>query len=217
MLFQLIFLALALSVDSFGIGVSYGVRKISLSPVSILIISLMSLGFSTISVFFGNLISIIFSEKITSFISIVILILMGLFIIKKGVESEDENKIKELKIKSNKKIFSLFIKSLGITISVIKTPSSCDLDNSKIIEHKEAFYLGTALSIDCIGVGIAVSSFNSYSFLFPILIVIFQIIFLNTGVFIGKKLNLKKLNESSLSIISGIILILIGGLRIIIK
>lgn len=217
MFLQLLFLTLALSIDSLGIGVSYGVRKIKFSQFSFLIISLISLAFSSLSLSIGSAISIIFSEKITSFISILILIILGLFIIKKGLEKPEE-KIDILKIdKEDKKVFSCFIKSLGITINVIKTPSSCDLDNSKKIEPKEAFYLGIALSIDCIGVGIAVSSLKIYAHLFPAFIMFFQLLFLYSGMFIGNKLKLKKLNEAKLSVLSGIILILIGGLRIILS
>lgn len=221
MFLQLLFLTLALSIDSFGIGVSYGIRKIRFSPASFFIISLISLAFSSISLSIGSAISIIFSEKITSFISILILIILGLFIIKKGLEKNEpleNNKIPiEKNIEKNKKNYSLFIKSLGITINVIKTPSSCDLNNSMYIEPKEAFYLGVALSIDCIGVGIAVSSLKIYANLFPVFIMFFQLAFLSAGMFIGKKLKLKNLDETKLSIFSGLILILIGGIRIILS
>lgn len=214
MLVQLIFLTLALSIDALSIGLSYGVRKIKLSPLSIIIISAISLIFSSSSIYFGKFLSQIFSEKITSFTSILILIFLGIFIIKKGIENNEKDKqiIKEKIIK--KKKYSIFLKSFGLTINIIKSPAVCDMDNSMKIEPKEAFYLGTALSIDCIGVGIAVSSLNTYANLFPILIMIFQIIFLNCGMFVGKKINLNKLDENKLSIISGLILIFIGFIRI---
>lgn len=217
MFIQLLFLTLALSIDSLGIGVSYGVRKIKFGQFSFFIISLISLAFSSLSLSIGSVISIIFSEKITSFISILILIILGLFIIKKGLEKNEETKNNLLEPIKDKKIFSCFIKSLGITINVIKTPSSCDLDNSMKIEPKEAFYLGIALSIDCIGVGIAVSSLKIYAHLFPLFIMFFQLLFLYLGTFIGSKLKLKKLDETRLSVLSGIILILIGGIRIILS
>lgn len=214
MFFQLIFLTLALSIDAFGIGVSYGVRKIKFNPISFIIISIISLSFSSISLSIGSALSIIFSQEITSFISIFILIILGIFIIKKGMEKNDKDNKKKFSSKNNT-MYSLFIKSLGITINIIKTPSYCDLDNSMKIDPKEAFYLGVALSIDCIGAGIAISSLKMYAQLFPALIMIFQLAFLSSGMFLGKKLKFKNLDESKLSIISGIILILMGCLRII--
>ena len=215
MIIQLIVLAVALSIDAFGIGISYGVRKINFKILSLAIISFISILFSSISLWFGNIISSIFSEKITSFISIFILIMLGIFIIKKGLEKNDQKLIPEsIEDNEHKSICSLFIKSLGITINIIKTPSLCDSNNSSKIDPKEAFYLGIALSIDCIGTSIAISSFNKYTFLFPIFVVIFQLTFLLSGIILGKKTTLKFLDESKISLISGLILIIIGLLRL---
>lgn len=216
MIIQLIVLAIALSIDAFGIGISYGIRKINFKVLSLAIISFISILFSSISIWFGNIISSIFSEKVTSFISIFILIILGIFIIKKGLEKNDQKALPEsTQDNKHKSICSLFIKSLGITINIIKTPSLCDLNNSSKIDPKEAFYLGIALSIDCIGTSIAISSFNKYTFLFPILVVIFQLTFLLSGIILGKKTTLKFLDETKISLISGLILIIIGFLRLI--
>lgn len=216
MIIQLIVLALALSVDAFGIGVSYGVRKINFKLISLAIISCISILFSSVSMIFGNILAYIFSEKMTSFISIFILVLLGIFIIKKGLEKEENKKDKKIIVcNENKKLFSFFVKSFGITINIIKEPSLCDLDNSLKIDEKEAFYLGIVLSLDCIGTSIAISSFNTYKFLFPIFIVIFQLTFLLIGTLLGRKTTLKCLNEYKISVMSGIILICIGFLRLI--
>ncbi|WP_250277944.1 manganese efflux pump [[Clostridium] colinum] len=217
MIIQLLVLALALSIDALGIGLSYGVRKIDFKLSSLAIISFIALFFSTISIFFGNILASIFSEKIISFISIVILVILGLFIIKKGLEKDENEKNIKIPILSdeNKNIYSFFIKSLGITINIIKTPSYCDLDNSLKIDPKEAFYLGIALSLDCMCASIAISSFKTYTFLFPIFIVIFQLTFLLVGVFFGKKTKLNFLDETKISVISGLILIIIGFLRLV--
>lgn len=216
MILQLLVLALALSIDAFGIGISYGVRKINFKISSLVIISFIALLFSSISIWIGTIIANIFSKNITSFISILILVILGLFIIKKGIEKDDDKSISSYDTNNeHKNIYSLFIKSLGITINIIKTPSICDLNNSLKIDPKEALYLGIALSLDCIGTSIAISSFGRYTFLFPIFIVIFQLTFLLLGTFLGKKTIVKFLDESKISITSGLILITIGFLRLI--
>lgn len=216
MILQLLVLALALSIDAFGIGISYGVRKINFKISSLVIISFIALLFSSISIWIGTIIANIFSKNITSFISILILVILGLFIIKKGIEKDDDKPISSYDTNNeHKNIYSLFIKSLGITINIIKTPSICDLNNSLKIDPKEALYLGVALSLDCIGTSIAISSFGRYTFLFPIFIVIFQLTFLLLGTFLGKKTIVKFLDESKISITSGLILITIGFLRLI--
>ncbi len=217
MIIQLLILALALSIDAFGIGISYGVRKIDFKTSSLVIISFISLLFSSISIWFGKILASVFSQKITSFISIVILVILGIFIIKKGLEKNEDIDIISTKVIDNqpKNICSFFIKCFGITINIIKTPSLCDLNKSLKIEPKEAFYLGIALSLDCVGTSIAISSFSKYTFLFPIFIVIFQLTFLIIGKFLGKKALLNCLDERKIPTISGLILILIGFIRLV--
>lgn len=215
MIFQLLILALALSIDAFGIGVSYGIRKINFKITSLFVISFIAFLFSSVSIFFGSIIASIFSDKITSFISILILVMLGLFIIKKALDDNEEEKKLPSIDKEHKNICSVFIKSLGITINIIKTPYICDIDKSLKIEPKEAFFLGIALSLDSIATSIYVSSFKSYSLLFPIFIVIFQLTFLLLGTFLGKKTRLKLLDENKISIISGITLIVIAFGRLV--
>ena len=146
-------------------------------------------------------------------IGTLILIFMGLFII---YQSVCKNNLKNNEIKSNseEKIYSFFIKFLGITIKIIKNPISSDFDNSKKIDGKEALFLGLALSLDafCVGIGSGIIGINS--FIFPFLTSLFQLIFLNTGILFGKKINsLSKLPDNIWSIISGTLLILIGIIK----
>ncbi len=217
MVIHLLVLALALSIDAFGIGVSYGIRKINFKITSLFIISFIAFSFSSISIWFGNIIASIFSEKITSFISILILVMLGIFVIKKALEDDEIEEEKSLPVidKEHKNICSFVIKSLGVTINIIKTPYICDIDKSLKIEPKEALFLGIALSLDSIATSIYVSSFKGYSFFFPIFIVIFQLTFLLLGRFLGGKANLKALDENKLSIISGTTLIIIAFARLV--
>ena len=64
--------------------------------------------------------------------------------------------------KNNEKIYSFFIELLGITIKIIKNPTSSDLDSSHSIDSKEALFLGFALSLDssCCLNGLLVSFFD---------------------------------------------------------
>lgn len=107
-------------------------------------------------------------------------------------------------------------KTIDITMQIIKNPINSDLNNSNIIEKNEAIYLALALSLDSICVGISSSSFGLPSLFFPILVPIFQLLFINAGIFLGKKIIIS--NSISLkfwNFLSGILLIFIGFLRII--
>ena len=88
---------------------------------------------------------------------------------------------------------------------------STDFDHSNSIEPKEALFLGLALSLDSFCIGIGGSFIGINSILFPIFIASFQFIFLNSGNFLGRKLNkLSFLPSNMWSTISGFLLITIG-------
>lgn len=192
-----LFLALSLSIDSIGIGITYGLRNTKIPIVSKIILFLISITFTTISLMLGNLITQILPDYIANFIGSFILIFIGIWILFQ-IFCDD----------------SLFIKFFGIIIQIIKHPISSDLDNSKVIDWKEACFLGIALSIDSISVSIGSGITGLSSFLFPILVATFHIAFLFLGKFFGHKLNnIQKFPENICNIISGILLIIIGITR----
>lgn len=206
-------LALSVSIDSLSIGITYGLKDTKISYIGKVTLFITSFIISIISIWFGDNIKNFFPDIITKMIGTFILIFMGLFII---YQSVCKNNLKNNEIKSNseEKIYSFFIKFLGITIKIIKNPISSDFDNSKKIDGKEALFLGLALSLDafCVGIGSGIIGINS--FIFPFLTSLFQLIFLNTGILFGKKINsLSKLPDNIWSIISGTLLILIGIIK----
>lgn len=113
--------------------------------------------------------------------------------------------------KLHKKEYRFFIKFLGITVQIIRDPSYSDFNNSNQIEAKEALYLGMALSIDSIGIGIGSSIMGLNPFLFPILVAFFQLFFLSFGGYLGKKIkDISNIPENIWGIVSGILLIFVG-------
>lgn len=217
MLLSIIVLAFSSSIDSFGIGITYGLRKTNLNKFSKFILFMISIIITTISIFIGNKLTLIFTSNITKLLGSIILIIMGLVILfqilcKKENYSSINNKAEEeINRCIEKKVYKFFIKFLGITIQIIKDPISSDIDNSHNIDTKESIYLGIALSIDsfCIGIGSSILGLNSL--LFPILVASFQFIFLSIGKIIGEKVNkISKIPNNIWNLISGILLIIIG-------
>ena len=204
MLITIILLALSVSIDSLGIGITYGIRKTSISSSGKFILFFVSLLLGVVSVAFGHFLIYILPVNIIKIISVFLLCIMGFLIIYEATNNNEKKEYKTHKI---------FLKSLGITIQIIRNPISSDLNNSKIIEKNEALYLAFALSLDSICVGITSSSFGMYSLLFPILVPLFQFIFLNAGIVLGKTLVSYNTSLKKWNIISGIILIVIGILR----
>lgn len=139
---------------------------------------------------------------------------MGIFICFQSLKKDYKKDIYHIK-NDSEKIYSFFIKFLGITIKIIKNPINSDLDHSKTIDSKEAIFLGLALSLDsfCIGIGASIIGI-SYT-IFPFLIATFQLIFLSLGNLFGRKIyKLSSLPDNTWSIVSGIILIFIGIIKI---
>jgi putative Mn2+ efflux pump MntP len=105
---------------------------------------------------------------------------------------------------------------LGLYMIIkVQRPAEADVDKSGIIEIKEAILLGLALSLDSIGVGIGAGFADIKSLFIPVMVGLFQLIFLSAGIFIGNKFkNSFKLNERTLSIFAGILLLTLAFLRL---
>ena len=207
MILTCMLLALSTSIDSIGIGLTYGIRDITISRQSKIILFIISLIISSISILIGNTLNNILSKEITNIIGSLILFFIGIIILVQTLKREK---------RQEKKVYKLFIKFLGITIQIIKDPISSDFDNSKKIDSKEAIYLGTALSLDSFSVGIGAGMLGSISIIFPLIVSLFQIVFLSLGRNIGEKLNKKIHIPSKIwSILSAVLLILIGIVRLV--
>ena len=220
MLFNAFVLALSASIDSLGVGITYGLKKTKINVSAFLVLFILSITFTSVSILLGHLITSLISNFFVSLLGALILFFIGVFIILGATinnkkTSEAENNYNENDINISKE-YNFFIKCLGITINIIKDPVNSDIDRSNKIDIKEAIFLGVTLSLDSIGIGFGGSTIGVNSFIFPLLISIFQIIFLSFGSLIGKKIsNASKIPSKMWNIISGVLLICIGIIKII--
>jgi len=163
-LFSLLLLAFALSLDGFGVGVTYGLRKMKIPLLSILIISLCSGVVIGVSMQVGVLLSRVVSPHAASEVGAVILVLMGgwsltQMLIQKEKEKDEPAKVDLSPVTAEGEddkpaVFSLELRRLGIVIQILRTPSSADMDDSGSISSTEAMVLGIALSLDAFGAGL---------------------------------------------------------------
>ena len=144
MFFNTLVLALSSSIDSLGIGITYGLRHIKLLKKSKIILFLVSIFITFSAGIIGNILKNTLSANICEFIGSAFLLCMGIFII----------------IQTNDKEVSF------------------DFDNSNDISPKEAIWLGLALSLDSLCIGIGGSTIGINIYLFSILVSILQYIFL---------------------------------------
>lgn len=209
MLLNCLLLAIPISLDCFGIGITYGIKNTYITPIAKIIIFSIFFIVTSIAVRIGTLIIKIFSLEFANITGVVLLVLMGFWMIYQSYRPKREKIKKKKTLKPQ--IFKLFIKPFGLTIQIIKNPSSSDLDHSNHIDAKEALYLGLAISIDAFCAGVGCSAIGITSFYFPLFIAIFHILFLTLGSFMGKMLSSHtKIPDNIWSIISGVLLITIG-------
>lgn len=190
----ILIIALAVSIDSFAVGIAYGIKNTYISFLSIMIIIFISMSLFLISMLSGALIINMLPPFLAKIISAFILITIGTWRLKESVN----------KYKSNKnKVYN-----------IIKKPSEADIDISGTIDSREALILGFALAIDNIGVGISSSSGNSYIFLTVAAVGIFNFLFIKIGQYLGKVFTLTKYNDK-ISLLPGQLLIALGLTKLI--
>ncbi len=220
MFLHALILTISSSIDSLGIGITYGIRNTTISFIARIILFTIAFMVSIISILLGCTFKDIFSPNIIEYIGSFILILVGIFIFiqsvnKKNISDKRINNLIDKKLNEQQKIYSFFIKCLGITVQILKNPTSSDFDKSNTIDAKEAVFLGLALSLDSFGVGMSFGMIENFTFYFPLFISLFQLFFLNFGNFLGKKLcNFSKIPDNLWSVLSGILLIIIGLFKI---
>lgn len=207
-------LALSVSIDSFGIGITYGIRNTKIFRTAKVILFAISILVTSLSINLGACLSNVFSESFTKWIGSCFLILMGLWIIYQALNTKKDKGEETLNNTSSPTIYKFMIRFLGITIQIIRNPISSDLDHSKGIDWKESIYLGICLSIDSLCIGICSSMIGYSSFLFPVLVASFQLVFLSVGRILGNKIfAISNIPENIWSTLSGVLLICIGVSR----
>ncbi len=211
MLYNYIMLALCVSIDSLGTGITYGLKNTRISHLAKLTLFIISFVITSLSLAIGSTLSSFLSTFLCNLVGGLILCAMGLWIIFQAVKKD---KIAEDLPNHNLQhanVYEFFLKSFGITIKIIRNPKYSDLDNSNNIDAKEALFLAMALSLDSIGVSIGSSIIGITSIWFPILVSLFQFAFLSIGGFLGNKLKSNpNIPDNIWSIIAGLILIFIG-------
>lgn len=216
MILNSLFLAISSSIDSLGIGITYGLKNTRISHIANVILFIISIIITTFSMWFGGCLRNFFPYQVTNYIGSFIIIFMGIFMTIQALKKKKSVNIENLQEPvTDEKIYSFFIKYLGITIQIIKNPIYSDFDNSKKIDCKEALFLAIALSLDsfCIGIGSTIAGISNS--LFPFFISIFQLLFLKLGNIVGKKLtNTKIFPDNTWSVLSGILLIIIGVIKL---
>lgn len=222
MVFSVLLLALSLSLDALGVGLVYGLRKIKIPLPSKLVICFFSILYSGVALTVGSSLARVIDPFYSKLIGTIILFLMGAWIMiqnfigkKTDPQGLTDANPSPVPLPQKQTLLKIAIKSLGITIQVIRDPVEIDINHSGIIDFGESLLLGFALSVDAIGAGIGSGLAGFAPFWLPLVIGLFQLAFLFSGSYLGKKCApALDFNSKYLSFLPGVILILVAIIRI---
>lgn len=190
---EIIILIIIFSIDVLFVSISYSIKNIKIPFNALLMISFICSFSLLISVLFSYSINCFINNTLKNFISFLILFLMGLYNI-------FQERIKRLFKDSNNKLLNIYFDE-----------TKADFNNSQNLNQREAFNLSLILSIDTLFGGFSIGLVYNYILFITILSFIINIVFLELGFFLGKKIKLLNINTSY---ILGIILIILGILKL---
>jgi len=185
MILKYILLALSASIDALSLGITYGIKRTKMSKISNVIIFVIVFVCSTFALLLGHYISLLFSPTFSVFLGSSLLIMLGAYNIFKVLNKVD-------------------------------TINNFDIDNSNYIDNTEAIALALAVAVDASCVSMTCAFIGYTSFILPFFMAVFHTFLVNCGntvaKFIVEKINIP---TNILSILAGILLVLIGILRLI--
>ena len=188
-----VLLALSLSADALGIGLAYGLRRISFPPLSRLLLAAETFFMMEGFLLLGGLLSQFVPQGLAERAGQGFLLLFGIWLCLQGFGQKKE---------------------ADSPLAAVHVPSRCDKNESSVLEPAETILLGFILSIDSFAIGLSAAvSGMSVDFL-PLFAALFQTAFLSVGAYMGAKLTrLSNTRENLWSLLSGGILICIALLH----
>lgn len=200
---QVFLLIFSLSIDSFMAGFSLGMNRIFISFKYLILLNGISSFFLFLSIFFGFYFQNQLSVQTTHILSLILFLILGIEKILESIFHKITQNEKEIKIRLSK---------LEFIFHIYANPEISDFDCSKQISCIEALFLGLALSLDNLVIGLGIGLLNMPFIYVIICSFLIGTFLLTIGNFIGKKVCKNCKFESSW--ISGIILVVLAFLKI---
>lgn len=198
----LILLIIGVSLDGFGVGMSYGMRRIHVPLAALGIIMLCSGLIVYLSMTIGNVMKSFITPALTDNIGGIILLLIGVYCLYNVIRSRQDT--------------SFAAPSEDVTWDHFKTvmrePQQADLDKSGSISKAEALLLGFALAIDAFGAGLGAAMLGYSPVITAFSIALMSGLFVLCGVRLGIFLAAKRWMQQ-LALLPPFLLILLGILN----
>jgi len=155
-------MAVALSLDGFGVGLAYGLRRILIPMSSLIAIALCTVFAMGISMLFGSWVTSWLSFIPARSLGAAIILALGVVqlakVIWNGQRESFPQAVPAMTVVLQKPvlepIFRFQMSFFGFVIQVLKTPAIADVDGSGGISLRESLILGSALAMDAFASGI---------------------------------------------------------------
>lgn len=198
---QTFLLALALGIDGFFWGLSLGLKKIIIPLPCRAVIGLASMLVAFLCVLGGKSLALLLPETIAKVAGAALLLLTGVWILS-GVFFK-KKPAKSLSEKTN------------LPLLILSDPPKGDMDGSGVIDCKEAFFIGLALSVDMLGCGFGLGAVGFSPLALPLWVGLMQTLTLSAGgLAAGFIKKAAPEGEGACSFLSGLLLILLSIYRL---
>jgi putative sporulation protein YtaF len=155
-------MAVALSLDGFGVGLAYGLRRIRLPLSSLMVIALCTVFAMGISMLFGSWVTLWLRFIPARLLGASILLSMGFFQLARAIWNSKQEIMPQavpamavvIQKPGLEPVFRIQLRLLGLVIQVLRTPDLADIDGSGGISLRESILLGSALALDAFAGGI---------------------------------------------------------------
>lgn len=157
-------MAVALSLDGFGVGLAYGLRRIRIPTGSLLVIALCTVFAMGISMLFGSWVTLWLKFIPARLLGACILLALGIFQLARALWKRKQETFPQvvpamaMAVPVPKPVlepvFRIQLRFLGLVIQILRTPHIADVDGSGGISLRESLLLGSALAMDAFASGI---------------------------------------------------------------
>ncbi|MFD1387127.1 sporulation membrane protein YtaF [Oceanobacillus oncorhynchi subsp. oncorhynchi] len=177
----MLLLVIAVSLDGFSVGITYGMRQIKVPLLSLFVIMFCSGLIVFLSMEVGDFLRSFISPQGASMLGGGILIFLGVFSLISMFRSQETEAVK------NGDHASSNVKFENMK-TVLTRPKEADLDKSGIISINESILLGFALALDAFGAGIGAAMLGYSPLITALLTAGMSGLFLFSGIMFGSYL-----------------------------
>ncbi len=213
---QITLIALAVSLDSLVVGVSYGFRRVSISGAMMAVVASLSAALKVIAMLLGRSLVLWLSPAAAPRIGATILAALGVWFllgaffysrrerVRRRYESGPGND-------EDRALLAFRLRQLGVAVWVLDDPEAADMDDSRSISTGEAGLLGLALGFDAMGAGISAGLMQLPVVFTAVAVGLGTIMLLSVGTVLGARLQ-REMPASLGRALPGTILLALGCL-----